>query len=134
MSVETQAVLAGQVAAAAKAAGLVVVSSAVGKDFSDNPTTRFSLGLASDQAKTEVLELSDTFDFGRKELLDDVAVYLAESAKHTGNALDSAQIASIIKVVGGDADANVRTSAARALGALNVPSNQASALILQQIK
>ena len=46
MSVDTQAVLAGQVAAAAKAAGLVVVSSAVGKDFSGNPTTRFTLGLA----------------------------------------------------------------------------------------
>jgi hypothetical protein len=85
MSVDTQAVLAGQVAAAAKAAGLVVVSSAVGKDFSGNPTTRFTLGLASDQAKTEVLELSDKFDFSKKELLDDVSVYLAESAKRLKN-------------------------------------------------
>src|SRR5580704_14653987 len=85
MSVDTQAVLAGQVAAAAKAAGLVVVSSAVGKDFSGNPTTRFTLGLAGDQAKTEVLELSDKFDFSKKELLDDVAVYLAESEKRLKN-------------------------------------------------
>jgi hypothetical protein len=85
MSVDTQAVLAGQVAAAAKAAGLVVVSSAVGKDFSGDPTTRFTLGLASDQAKTEVLELSDKFDFSKKELLDDVSVYLAESAKRLKN-------------------------------------------------
>ena len=43
-----QALLAGQVEAAAKAAGLVVVSSAVGADFSGNPTTRFTLGLAAD--------------------------------------------------------------------------------------
>jgi hypothetical protein len=85
MSVDTQAVLAGQVAAAAKAAGLVVVSSAVGKDFSGDPTTRFTLGLASDQAKTEVLELSDKFDFSKKELLDDVSVYLEESAKRLKN-------------------------------------------------
>jgi hypothetical protein len=85
MSVDTQAVLAGQVAAAAKAAGLVVVSSAVGKDFSGNPTTRFTLGLASDQSKTEVLELSDKFDLSKKELLDDVALYLAESEKRLRN-------------------------------------------------
>src|SRR5882672_557115 len=64
MSVDTQAVLAG-----AKAAGLVVVSSAVGQDFSGNPTTRFTLGLVADQAKTQVLELSDRFDFSKKELL-----------------------------------------------------------------
>jgi hypothetical protein len=85
MSVDTQAILAGQVAAAAKAAGLVVVSSAVGQDFSGNPTTRFTLGLTNDQAKTEVLELSDRFDFSKKELLDDVTVYLAESVKRLKN-------------------------------------------------
>ena len=48
MSIGTQAVLAGQVEAAAKAAGLVVVSSEVGRDFSGNPTTRFMLALAED--------------------------------------------------------------------------------------
>ena len=85
MSVDTQAVLAGQVEAAAKAAGLVVVSSAVGHDFAGNPTTRFTLGLAGDQAKTEVLELTDKCDFSRKDLLDDVTVYLAESAKRLKN-------------------------------------------------
>ena len=34
----TQEVLAGQVDAAAKVAGLVVISSEVGQDFSGNPT------------------------------------------------------------------------------------------------
>ena len=63
MSIESKAVLAGQVEAAAKAAGLVVVSSEVGKDFSGNPTTRFTLALAADTAKTQVLELSDQLRF-----------------------------------------------------------------------
>ncbi|MEO6981980.1 MAG: hypothetical protein ABI072_02565 [Edaphobacter sp.] len=77
----TQAVLASQVEAAARTAGLVVVSSEVGQDFSGNPTTRFTLGLASDRAKTQVLELSDKFDFSRADLLEEVGIYLAEAAK-----------------------------------------------------
>jgi hypothetical protein len=85
MSMETQAVLAAQVEAAAKATGLVVTSSAVGQDFSGNPTTRFSLGLAGDTAKTQVLELSDRFDFSRQEMLAEVAIYLAEAAKRLKN-------------------------------------------------
>src|SRR5580692_1396698 len=85
MDMGTQAVLAGQVEAAAKAAGLVVVSSEVGRDFSGNPATRFQLALAGDTKKTELLELSDKFDFSQKELLAQVGVYLAESAKRLKN-------------------------------------------------
>src|SRR5271168_406006 len=85
MSMGTQAVLAEQVEAAAKAAGLVVVSSEVGQDFSGNPTTRFKLGLVADRAKTQVLELSDRFDFSRADLLAEVGVYLAEAAKRLKN-------------------------------------------------
>ncbi len=85
MSIETQTVLAAQVEAAAKAAGLVVVSSEVGKDFSGNPTTRFTLGFVGDTAKTQVLELSDVFDFSRTDLLAEVGVYLAEAAKRLKN-------------------------------------------------
>ena len=85
MSTGTQAILAAQVEAAAKAAGLVVVSSAVGADFSGNPTTRFMLGLAGEPAKTQVLELTDKFDFSRKDLLKEVEVYLAEAAKRLKN-------------------------------------------------
>ena len=51
MGMGTQAVLAGQVEAAAKAAGLVVVSSEVGQDFSGNPTTRFMLALVGGQVQ-----------------------------------------------------------------------------------
>src|SRR6201996_1064407 len=85
MSIDTQAVLAGQVEKAAKAAGLVVVSSAIGADFSGNPTTRFTLGLAAEPTKTQVLELSDKFDFSRTDLLKEVGEYLAEAAKRLKN-------------------------------------------------
>jgi len=59
---------------------------------------------------------------------------LAESAKRTTNVLDGSVVNGIIKVVSADADPKVRKAAAMALGALNVPSNQASALILQQAR
>src|ERR1700733_10265376 len=85
MAMGTQEVLAGQVDAAAKAAGLVVVSSEVGRDFSGNPTTRFKLALIADNAKTQVLELSDKFDFSRADMLAEVATYLAAAAKRLKN-------------------------------------------------
>jgi len=81
----TQEVLAGQVETAAKAAGLVVVSSSVGQDFSGNPTTRFMLALVADHSKTQVLELSDKFDFSRADMLAEVGVYLGETAKRLKN-------------------------------------------------
>lgn len=85
MSIEAQTVLTGQVVAAAQAAGLVVVSSAEGKDFTGGSTTRFTLGPAADQTKTQVLELSSGFDFSRPELAGVVKEYLAEAAKRMKN-------------------------------------------------
>ena len=85
MSIGAQAVLAGEVDAAAKAAGLVMVSSEEGKDFSGNPTMRFLLGLAGNPAKTQLLELSNRFDFSRADLLAEVGAYLAETAKRLKN-------------------------------------------------
>src|ERR1700733_15834751 len=99
MGMGTQSVLAGQVEAAAKAAGLAVVSSEIGQDFSGNPTTRFRLALVADNAKTrsetrdssatrdktQVLELSDKFDFSRADMLAEVGIYLAEAAKRLKN-------------------------------------------------
>ncbi len=85
MYTSTQAILAGQVEAAAKAAGLAILSSEVGADFSGNPTTRFTLALADDTARSTVLELSDKFDFSHTDLLSEVRVYLAETAKRLKN-------------------------------------------------
>jgi len=78
-------VLAVQVEAAAKAAGLVVVSSGAGEKYSGGATTKFTLALASDPAKTQLLELSEGFEFGRADLRDEVRAYLAEAAKRLKN-------------------------------------------------
>src|SRR5271154_2096754 len=85
MAMGTQEVLAGQVDVAAKAAGLVVISSEVGQDFSGNPTTRFKLAMVADRTKTQVLELTDKFDFSRADLLAEVGTYLAALAKRLKN-------------------------------------------------
>ena len=85
MSTVAQTVLAGQVEAAAKAAGLVVVSSEEGKDFSGGPTARFTLGLAANPAKTQTLELSAAFDFSQGPLKNVVESYLQESAVRLEN-------------------------------------------------
>jgi hypothetical protein len=85
MSMGTQEVLAGQVEAAAKAVGLVVISSEAGRDFSGNPTTRFKMALVADRAKTQVLELSDRFDFSRADLLAEMGAYMAAAAKRLKN-------------------------------------------------
>jgi hypothetical protein len=85
MSMGTQAGLAGQVETAARAAGLVIAGSEPSTNFSGGATTRFTLALASDTARTQVLELSDDFDFSSKALADEVSVYLAETAKRLRN-------------------------------------------------
>ena len=59
---------------------------------------------------------------------------LEESAKRTGNALEATQVRDLIKIVTTEGDGKLRAAAAGALGALNVPSNQAGKLILQQVR
>jgi len=78
-------VLAIQVGAAAKAAGLVVVSTEAGEKYSGGATAKFTLALAGDPKKTELLELSEGFEFGRTDLMEGVKAYLAESAKRLKN-------------------------------------------------
>jgi hypothetical protein len=81
----TSEVLAVQVQSVAKAAGLVVVSTESGEKYSGGATTKFMLALAADRAKTQLLELSEGFEFGRTDLMDGVKAYLAESAKRLKN-------------------------------------------------
>ncbi len=57
---------------------------------------------------------------------------LAASARNVGNHLSTDSIQRLIRMVKGSKPAKVRTAAATALGALNVPSNQAAELILTQ--
>src|ERR1035438_7776203 len=74
-------VLAVQVEAAAKAAGLVVVSSEAGEKYSGGATAKFTLAPAGDPHKTQLLEVSEGVEFGRQDLNDGVRAYLAESAR-----------------------------------------------------
>jgi hypothetical protein len=85
MSTGTETALAGQVEAAAKSAGLVVVAQQDGKDFSGGPTTRFTLGLASNPSRTQTLELSSAFDFTGAALKGIVDSYLNETATRLRN-------------------------------------------------
>ena len=78
-------VLAIQLEAAAKAAGLVVVASEAGEKYSGGATTKFALALAGDASKTMLLELSEAFELGRPDLKDGVKAYLAEVAKRLRN-------------------------------------------------
>jgi len=75
-----------QVEAAARAAGLAVVSS---EADASRVTAKFLLALAGDAAtaagKTLLLELSERFEFGRPDLRDGVRAYLAEAAKRLRN-------------------------------------------------
>ncbi|MGA2438993.1 MAG: hypothetical protein ABSF57_10845 [Acidobacteriaceae bacterium] len=79
-------VLTVQVEAAARAAGLAVVSS---EADASRVTAKFLLALAGDAAtaagKTLLLELSERFEFGRPDLRDGVRAYLAEAAKRLRN-------------------------------------------------
>ena len=63
-----------------------------------------------------------------------VACYksLATNAKFFGNQLDETHIAALQKVVQSAADLTVRSAAAEARGALNLPADQAAELILSQ--
>ncbi|MGC9259434.1 MAG: HEAT repeat domain-containing protein [Phycisphaerae bacterium] len=59
---------------------------------------------------------------------------LAQSARNLGNHLSAADIDTLIHEVSHTTNAKVRAAAAETLGALNVASNQASKLILQQAR
>jgi hypothetical protein len=85
MSIGAQTVLAGQVEAAARAAGLAVVKIAEGRDFSGSPTVQFTLALAADSSKTHLLELSAGFDLNTPGLSPGFATYLSETATRLRN-------------------------------------------------
>ena len=65
-----------------------------------------------------------------------VALYksLATNARNFGDKLDSGQVDSLQQAVGAASDVGVRTAAAEARGALNLPADQAKQLIIGQSK
>ncbi|HVG26090.1 MAG TPA: hypothetical protein VM865_00685 [Acidobacteriaceae bacterium] len=82
----TEMVIGAQVEAAAKSAGLTVLGTEAGTDFSGGPTLRFTLARAGETAKTQALELSAGLDLTTKaELSAGLATYLAETEKRLRN-------------------------------------------------
>lgn len=73
--------------AAARAAGLVVLSIDAGKDFNGHPTTRFQLAGSPEapQERCLLLELSETFDFHKPDLLTEIGTHLREAAQRLRN-------------------------------------------------
>jgi hypothetical protein len=86
---------------------------------------------AAQQALAQTATGTDIADAAVKQSL---YVALAESAKLLGNHLDEATVGKLITAVNSETNADVKTAAAQALGALNVVNNQASTLILGQAK
>ena len=90
------------------------------------------LGLLNDRdAQSGLLQTAQD-----EKTADDVKISLynslATSAKFFGNLLDGTQIDSLQKTVSATPNLEVRSAAAEAHGALNLPADQAKSLILEQ--
>lgn len=57
---------------------------------------------------------------------------LADAAKRRGNHLNDSQVQRLIKIAEGDPNLDLREAASKALGAMNLPSNPASAIVRNQ--
>jgi hypothetical protein len=87
MTAELKTPLVSSVQAAAKQAGMVLVSATEGSDFHGRSTAVFQLGLpGSDVAgRTLRLELSEAFEFDKADLLPAMTAHLAGEAKRLRN-------------------------------------------------
>jgi hypothetical protein len=82
MSTQVQVTLAEQVAEAAQAAGLTVLSTAAGADFNGGPTTKFTVGM---DGKTSTLEMSSNESVDGDVMKQTLTAYFAEMAKRMVN-------------------------------------------------
>lgn len=87
MPTQSENALTAKLTGAAREAGLVVLSTETGTDFSNKPTTKFRLALTADAPAERVLqlELSEAFDFQKPELLSEMTTYLRETARRLQN-------------------------------------------------
>jgi len=85
MTAELKSSLVTAIDAAAKQAGMVMVSATRSEATDGRPTAVFELGLAGAPGKTLKLELTDTFDFDKGHLLPEMTAHLAEEAKRLRN-------------------------------------------------
>src|ERR1700754_4569896 len=82
------------VSAAAKSAGLTIVSSEQGTDFHGQPTAIFHLGLKPDASPEHTLrlELSQGFEFQRDEFLPEMTAHLDSEARRLRNPRPNAYV------------------------------------------
>jgi hypothetical protein len=73
------------VLAAANAAGLTLTAADPGRDFAGAATTRTTVSLASDPAKSQMLELSESFDAADPKFAAAIAIFFAEAAQRLRN-------------------------------------------------
>ena len=83
--IATPETLAAQIETITGPSGLKISDIAPGQDYSGNPTTRFTLALAADPAKTQTLELSEAFDASNAAYATELATYFSESARRLRN-------------------------------------------------
>jgi hypothetical protein len=76
---------AASLVSAAQAAGLTLTAAGPGTDFTGKPTTRITLALAGDPAKSQLLELSTAFDADDARFADGIAAYFADAALRLRN-------------------------------------------------
>ena len=85
MTASSKTSLVASLESAAAQAGLAVQSVSAGKDFNAEPTTIFQLGLIHATGRSLQLELSETFDFDKTNLLPEMTAHLAAEAKRLRN-------------------------------------------------
>lgn len=85
MTTTPKTALTAMLGKAATDAGLLVIATESGLDFNQKPTTRFQLALPNDTGRKLQLELSESFNFEKPELLPAITEHLAESAKRLRN-------------------------------------------------
>jgi hypothetical protein len=70
---------------AAQAVGLTLAAAEPGRDFTGAPTTRAVFALASDATKSQILELSESFDVANPKFAAALAAFFAEAAQRLRN-------------------------------------------------
>ena len=87
MTAELKSSLVSAIQTAAQQAGMILLSATQGSGFQGHPTAVFQLGLAASHAagRSLTLELTDTFDFSKPNLLPEMTAHLADQARRLRN-------------------------------------------------
>jgi hypothetical protein len=85
MSAQLKNSLLASIESAASKAGLALQDSTTGSDFNGQPTSVFQLGLPGLPGRSLQLELTESFDFDKPDLLPEMTSHLAAEAKRLRN-------------------------------------------------